>query len=217
MRASLAEERVGEKTSTQLLSNLTALASTLSDPFVLLYRLPISDLRKKLEASPSLASANDHGRNLMRAAAVEWDLPRMSLLLEFGADVEAKDVGGHNALYRVANGIGSEDEGRAAIELLIRHGADVNQVSGVGDMTPLHMSARRGTTVIAQALLDAGASVEARDKNGETPLRRAVNCAQEHMVSLLLNRGANPTTPDKNGRTPLDAAQKDNIRKLFVA
>ena len=216
MRVSLAEEGVSEETSTRLLSNLTELAATLADPFVLLYRLPISDLRKKLEATPSLASANDHGRNLMRAAAIEWDLPRMILLLEFGADVEARDVGGHNALYRVSNGSGPEEDGRAIIELLIRHGADVNQVTGVGEMTPLHMSARRGTTGIAEALLDAGANIEARDKNGETPLRRAVNCAQERMVSLLLNRGANPSTPDKNGRTPLDAAQKDIIRKLFA-
>jgi truncated hemoglobin YjbI len=216
MTASLAEEGVGEEASTQLLSNLTELAATLADPFVLLYRLPVAALREKLKEDPSLALANDRGRNLICAAAIAWDVPRLRLLLEFGADVEAEDAGGHNPLYRVANGQGrEEEEGRAALELLIGYGANVNQVTGVGGMTPLHMSARRGTTRIAEALLDAGADIEARDKNGETPLRRAVNCGQERMVCLLLSRGANSRSTDKNGRTPIDAARSGNVRKLI--
>ena len=215
MTSSLAEEGVNRETSTRLLSNLTELAATLADPFVLLYRLPVRSLREKFNEDPSPALANDHGRNLICAAAIAWDVPRMSLLLEFGADIETKDAGGHNALYRVANGGGDEGEGRIALELLISHGANVNQVTGIGGMTPLHMSARRGTTKIAEALLDAGANIEARDKNGETPLRRAVNCGQERMISLLLTRGANPQSTDKNGRTPYNAAKSDKLRKLF--
>jgi len=217
MRDSLSEEGVSEEASTQLLSNLTELAATLADPFVLLYRLPIEALREKLEEDPSLALANDRGRNMICAAAIAWDVPRLRLLLEFGADIETKDAGGHSPLYRTANGMGREEEGRAAIELLIEHGADVNRITGVGGMTPLHMSARRGTTRIAEALLDAGADIEARDKNGETPLRRAVNCSQERMVCLLLSRGADPRSTDRNGRTPIDAARSESVRKLLEA
>ncbi len=215
MTISLAEEGVSAEASTRLLSNLTELAATLADPFVLLYHLPVAVLREKLKLDPTPALANDHGRNLICAAAIAWDVPRMSLLLEFGADVETKDAGGHNPLYRVANGGGDEEAGRAALELLIRHGANVNQVTGIGGMTPLHMSARRGTTKIAETLLDAGAEIETRDKSGETPLRRAVNCGQERMACLLLNRGANPYSADKNGRTPFDAAKGEKMRKLF--
>lgn len=217
MTASLAEESVREEDSKPLLSNLTELAATLADPFVLLYHLPVADLREKLQEDPSLALANDRGRNLICAAATVWDVPRLCLLLEFGADIETRDAGGHNALYRVANGGGREEEGRAAVELLIAHGANVNQVTGVGIMTPLHMSARRGTTRIAEALLDAGAEIEARDRKGETPLRRAVNCGQEHMVRLLLSRGADPAAPDKNGRTPADAVRSEKVRKLLTS
>lgn len=215
MAASVEEEGVSEETRKRLLTNLTDLAATLADPCIELHRLPIESLRRKLEEDPSLAVAGDRGGNLLRAAAIAWDVPRMRLLLEFGAEVDARDGGGHNPLYRVANSQGREEEGRAAIELLIKHGADVNQVSGVGGMTPLHMSARRGTTWIAEALLDAGADIEAKDKDGETPLRRAVNCRQERMVRLLLSRGANPRSPDKNGRTPIDAARSESMRNAL--
>ncbi len=216
MAASLAEEGVGSEVSTQLLSNLTDLAATLADPFILLYHLPIADLRRKLGDDPTLALANDRGRNLIYAAAIGWDVARLRLLLECGADVDASYGGAHNPLYRVANGQGREEEGRAAVELLIRHGADVNQVTGIGGMTPLHMAARRGSTEVAEALLDAGADIEARDKGGETPLRRAVNCGKEGMVRLLLSRGANALSTDKNGRTPMDAARSESVRKLIA-
>lgn len=213
--ASLAEEGVGEAIATQLLSNLTALAATLADPFVLLYRLPIADLRQKLKEDPSLATANDHGRNLICAAAIAWDVPRLRLLLEFGADVDTIDANGHNALYRVANGQGREEDGRAALELLIQYGANVNQVTGVGGMTPLHMAARRGTVLVAESLLAAGAAVEARDTKGETPLRRAVNCGNEGVVRLLLAHGADPLGRDKLGRTVLDAARPHAMRECL--
>jgi truncated hemoglobin YjbI len=215
MKASLAEEGVPEETATQLLANLTSLAATLADPFVLLYHLPIDEMRAKLTADPSLARANDHGRNLICAAAIAWDVPRLRLLLEFGADVNEEDGGGHNPLYRVANGGGLEETGLMALALLIEHGANVNQVTGVGGMTPLHMSARRGTVRIAEALLDAGADIEARDKNSETPLRRAVNCGQEALVCILLSRGADPRSTDRHGRTPVDAARTASMRKLL--
>jgi truncated hemoglobin YjbI len=215
MKESLAEEGVHDEAAAQLLSHLTGLAATLADPLVLLYRLPVAALREKLQEDPSLARVNDHGRNLICAAAIAWDVPRLRLLLEFGADIETKDTGGHNALYRVANGTGRDDAGRAALKLLIAHGANVHQVTGVGGMTPLHMAARRGTVAIAEVLLAAGAAVDARDTKGETPLRRAVNCGNEAVVRLLLAHGADPSSQDRFGRTVLDAARQERIRDLL--
>jgi len=215
MKASLAEEGVSDALAASLLSNLTELAATLADPLIHLYGLPEAELREKLEVDPSLARFNDHGRNLICAAAIAWDVPRLRLLLEFGADVETQDGGGHNPLYRVANGGGKEADGRAALELLIAHGANVNQVTGVGGMTPLHMTARRGTVVLAEALLAAGARVDARDSNGETPLRRAVNCKKPEVVRLLLAHGANPMSQDRFGRTVVDATRDERLRGLL--
>ncbi len=216
MRESLAEEGVHPDVATRLLNNLTNVADTLVDPLVFYYSMPLAELRQKLMEDPGIALINEHGRNLLCAAAIGWDASRMRLLLEFGADIDTRDGGGHNALYRVSNGQGIDEQGRAALELLFTFGVNVNQTTGVGGMTPLHMSARRGTVQIGELLLDAGANVEATDKNGETPLRRAVNCGHEGMVQLLLSRGANPLTADNKGRTPIDAARTERIRQLLV-
>ena len=216
MQASLNEEGIDGAVAAKLLENLTEIAGALADPLIHFYRMPLDELRGKLEEDPMLALANDHGRNLICAAAIAWDVPRLRLLLEFGADVDTKDTGGHNPLYRVANGGGEEEAGRAAIELLISHGANVNQVTGVGGMTPLHMSARRGTVGIAKALLAAGANLEARDSNGETPLRRAVNCGKDAVVRLFIAHGANPNSADRFGRTVLDAARDEGMRRYLI-
>jgi len=217
MTTTLAEEHISEEAATLLITNLTALASTLADPFIALYHLPLPALREKLTVDPSLVHANDRGRNLICATAIALDVPRLRLLLECGADVETKDAGGHNALYRISNSMGPDAEARSALELLLAYGANVNQTTGVGGMTPLHMAARRGATGIAELLLNAGAEIEARDKNGETPLRRAVNCGKEPMVELLMNRGADPKSADKLGRTPIDAARTNQLRSRLVA
>jgi ankyrin repeat protein len=52
------------------------------------------------------------------------------------------------------------------------------------------MAARRGNTEIAEALLDCGADIHARDKAGDTPLQRAKNCRKSGVASLLVSRGA---------------------------
>jgi ankyrin repeat protein len=47
------------------------------------------------------------------------------------------------------------------------------------------MAARRGYVEIALALLDHGANLQARDRKGDTPLQRAMNCRRLAIVELL--------------------------------
>jgi ankyrin repeat protein len=51
------------------------------------------------------------------------------------------------------------------------------------------MAARRGHVEIARALLDSGATVNARDRKGDTPLQRAINCRKDGVAKLLQERG----------------------------
>lgn len=74
------------------------------------------------------------------------------------------------------------------VDELIRAGASVNHTGGVNKSTPLHQAARFGDFYVAEALLKAGASTTARDKNGLTPHDRAVNCRRSEVAALLASR-----------------------------
>lgn len=218
MDASMEEISLPEAAQQLLHTYFTETAATLADPFLLYYHLPLHELQALLQQKPTLATASDSGRSLLAAAALAWDLPRVQMLLEYGADVHVKDNLGHDPLYRAAGALAPEraSEGRAVVALLLQNGAEVNGRSGPGQMTALHMAARRGTVPIAEVLLASGAEIEAKDIKGETPLRRAVNCGQEGVVRLLLTHNADPLSRDKKGSTPLDIARSEPIRNALL-
>jgi len=192
-------------------------APTLADLLRPYRRLTLEQLKNHLEQDPALVhQQTGDGSTLLHAAAGDWDIDRVTLLLEKGAAVDV----GHSPLCNAAGRYvdraeRSAETGKVMAEVLIQHGADVNKPRGPEEQTPLHMAARRGNVRIAQALLDGGAALEARDKKGETPLRRAVNCGHPEVVSLLLAHGADVNTRDKKGRTPLQAARRPDMVALL--
>ena len=142
-----------------------------------------------VEREPELGVECFGGRTLLHYAAGAGCLEVVAVLLRLGTDAGVQDRGGHTALYAVTNECGSE-AGPEIVRLLVRAGADVNACDGVMRATPLHMAARRGFIGIAEALLNCGAAIEARDKNGVTPFGRAVRCRKQGVVQLLAARGA---------------------------
>ena len=60
----------------------------------------------------------------------------------------------------------------------------------------------------AEALLDHGATIDACDSKGQTPLRRAVNCRQLQIIRLLVRCGPTPTRRTAEG----DAARRSPHR-----
>jgi hemoglobin len=142
-----------------------------------------------VESEPSVARSRFAGRTLLHFAAGAGCFEVVALLLRLGVDPNLQDRGGHSPLYRVANECASET-GPDLVRALARAGADVNAGGGVTRATPLHMAARRGFVGIASALLDCGAAMEAKDRKGDTPLKRAINCRRDSVARLLLERGA---------------------------
>ena len=103
-------------------------------------------------------------------------------LLQLGA---TPNGGLQPPLYSVANECRKPQEGAAIVRALIDAGANVNFQGNHQQTTPLHMAARQGFLEIAQALLDSGALVNLRARNGDTPLRRAINCKRPLVAQLL--------------------------------
>ena len=142
-----------------------------------------------VEREPGLGVESFGGRPLLHYAAAAGCVEVVTVVLRLGGDPGLMDRGGHTALYAVANGCAAAT-GPEIVRLMVGAGADVNACDGVMRATPLHMAARRGFTGIAEALLDCGAAIEARDKNGVTPFGRAVRCRKQGVAELLAARGA---------------------------
>jgi ankyrin repeat protein len=96
---------------------------------------------------------------------------------------------------------------RAAALAAIAAGVDIN-VSDVrpviGDgATPLHYAAAMGELDLVQALLAAGAAIDARTWRGQTPLWLACNSGASAVARELLAAGADPNARCVEGYSPL--------------
>ena len=146
-------------------------------------------VEEQLHRDPTLAHERCGGRTLLHAAAAAGDITIVELLLQFGADPNIRTSGDRTPLYCLANEC-RVPAGAAVVRALVRAGAGVNACVGVKQCTALHMAARRGNVEVAEALLDCGAAIDARDSKGDTPLQRAVNCRRSDVAALLRSRRA---------------------------
>jgi hypothetical protein len=123
------------------------------------------------------------------------------ILVEANAALDLHDGYGATALY---SAVYSRYDELAL--LLIEHGANVNTKTGVyidgnGDNTPLHRAT--GSPELVEALIQAGADVNAPNDAGDTPLHWAVRLEDLASVVLLLDAGANPESTNKSGEKPI--------------
>jgi len=141
---------------------------------------------------------------------VSWHglLRPLQLLLDRGAEVDAKDGGGWTPLSWAAMG-GHE----AVVQLLLNRGAEVNAKDKAGS-TPLSQAAREGYKTVVQLLLDRGAEVNTKDAKGWTPLSLAAIGGHEAVVQLLLDRGAEVNTKDAEGWIALSWAAREGREAL---
>ncbi len=131
---------------------------------------------------------------------------RVRVLLEAGADPNARNSRGETVLMTMTGSYGGDCE-RAV--MLIEHGARVDAKDNMGK-TPLMHNVRRGE--IAEVILAVPQDLEARDATGRTALSWAAVQSSDYEGSTLhqlLDRGAQVESVDDNGRTPLMHAFED--------
>jgi len=103
-----------------------------------------------------------------------------------GAELNAKNEEGFSLLHcAIRNGQSS------MVTFLLSAGANVNQLTHFKKNTPLHFSVLQDDHTITEKLLVAGAKLNVRNKEGQSPLCRAVG-VNSSVVSLLLDAGAVP-------------------------
>ncbi|KAM4851727.1 fibronectin type 3 and ankyrin repeat domains protein 1 isoform 2-T2 [Thomomys bottae] len=147
---------------------------------------------------------NGSGKDSLMLACYEGHLDVVKYLRRHGASWEARDLGGCTALHWATDG------GHCpVIEWMIKEGCEVDVMDTGSGWTPLmRVSAVSGSQKVASILIDAGANVNVRDKDGKTPLMVAVLNNHEQLVQLLLDRGADPSVKNENVVSLLEERKK---------
>ncbi len=164
-------------------------------------------------------NARPRSSPLHHAARVGRDPALISLLLEAGADVRARDDDGYMPLHLAAR-YGTAE----AVRALLRAGAAVDaRARGFSihygwDWTPLHLAvANNPDPEVAALLLEAGANPRARGYEGETPIHMAAGNEDPALAALLLEAGADANARGSTGRTPLHQAARSNGNPALIA
>lgn len=149
-------------------------------------------VRALLDADPALVRERHEGATALHFAAIGNGTQVVDVLIERGADLDAKDDEFH------ATPVGWANEGgrTSMVHHLVERGAKVD----------LHRAAAYGLTDHVRRLLrEHPERVDQKDRYG-TPLHEAVLWGHADIVELLLRHGANPGLRAHNGRTPLQVA-----------
>lgn len=99
------------------------------------------------------------------------------------------------------------------VEYLLNAKYPVNRFDDLGK-TPLHYAVRGEHLAVVDALLRAGADVNAHDERvaGNTPLGENAGSCSFAMAERLVEAGADPTIPGWMQLTALDRARRGNKR-----
>ena len=124
---------------------------------------------------------------------------------------------GDTALHLAAAGHRGE-----IARLLLAAGADPNAAANHRRSTPLHYAAdgylnnpdwdAKKQVETIRCLLAAGARINVQDKNGATPLHRAVRTRCAAAVRFLLRHGSDPKLENITGSTPFHLAVQNTGR-----
>lgn len=142
-------------------------------------------------------------------------------LISRGADVYAKDRHGFTALHFAStSGFAEIVETLLLLRAKLTPRFDVNTrahypfedvESAPASLTALHAAALFGHATIVRLLIDAGAEIEAHERNGYTPLRMVAGSAQRSAALVLLNSGADALVADNSGGVVLEIADQAGL------
>ncbi|HKT03434.1 MAG TPA: ankyrin repeat domain-containing protein [Rugosimonospora sp.] len=125
------------------------------------------------------------------AAIRGGDVDALRRLVDAQPAVATGRVNGRTALHVVTDWPGYYPNGPATVRLLIAAGADPDaRADGDTGETPLHWAASSDDLDVADALIDAGADIEAPDGSIGTPLDNAIGYGCWHVARRLVERGA---------------------------
>jgi ankyrin repeat protein len=152
-----------------------------------------------MDSGAGIGSATDKesrtskGATSLHIAASEDNAEGARILIEFGAQINARGHFGYTALNTAAR-----NKAINTAKLLIDHGADLS-IGSQSNNTPLHLAVSNGAIQIVNLLIDNGAEINVVNKFGISPLSMALSGNALQIARLLIDRGADTDGLDLRG------------------
>jgi ankyrin repeat protein len=172
-----------------------------------------------LDAGSGTEGANEDGQTALMLAIKNGDLPLVQMLVNAGANVNAVEkVQDQTPLMWAA---AANRNAAEMVKLLLAKEANLKarakftdwpsqitsepraQYHAYGGLTALMYAARGGCYGCVEAMVAAGADVNAPSPEGVTPLMIALDNSHNDVAKFLIDHGANPNLWDVYGRTAL--------------
>lgn len=148
--------------------------------------LALAALARGADPNAIPAAGERDQRSAVELAILSPDLRLLRALIERGADLNRA----HAGLPPLIAATRDSYQGRPdAVMTLLTNGADPRCTDAQGN-TPLHFAALAAQPVVAALLCDSGASVDAINRDGLTPLAMACEAANWDLAWFFLERNA---------------------------
>lgn len=175
---------------------------------------------------PILSTLGFTPREMFEKGINQGNVAIVKKYLDWGVSPNSRAYNGNTLLHwAVSNGKSD------VVNLLIERGAHLHQTYKPDNRTVLHLGVQHDSPAVAAVLLRHGARVDARDRNGNTPLHKALlkddtrfyfgmtnnsGKPSPEIIRLLVAVGADVNAVNKYGRTPHDLAAKQGLEKLLT-
>lgn len=168
-----------------------------------------------IAAGLSVDFRDQYGRTSLHCAAISGQIETMRVLLELGADVNARcDSDGYDSGCTPLRYAVLCEYTLEVVKLLLEKGAKLNP-SVIPIVTPIHDAVALNLQDALKLLLGHGLDANAKAANGSTPIHFAA--CNEHMevVSILLAHGADINAQSNDGVTLIYIAAERRLKKTL--
>lgn len=180
------------------------------------YRNSLDVVQLLAEKTKNINVQNKKGRTAL-TNSLRNNPSVLTYLLQKNADVSIEDAKGNNLAYYLASAYNAkkEDEFLLKINLLKEKGFDFTKPQKDGN-TLIHLAADKGNLSLLKFLKRFNINVNAKNKEGQTALQKAVMVAKKpEIVKFLLANGADKTVTTSFDETIYDLAQENEQLSKF--
>lgn len=168
-------------------------------------------VKRILKTSVNLEAVDTLHREKTALSLAAWHghVAIVRLLLEKGADIEAKWRGGRTPIF-----LATEEGHEEVIQLLLSKGAETEVKDDLG-LTPLYHAIESKNEAVVRILVEGGANAETRGNMGQVPLLLAAEKGHVGIMQLLVEKGADLGVRDHMGMTPLSLATANGHQDMI--